>query len=297
MPDSPARPGPPIPPALAEAPAAENAAMPGHDTKRPSLRGPYGLPFPRARVTPRGQDRPAAPRQERPGPSWPEHPDTGHGRDSGTPTRRPGPALPRAMPGLEPSTAPIASPQRIVLIALVILLVTGALWADRGRHDPVAGYGVIPQPGAMSVAALESGLDVGNLAPNFRLLGANGEIVELSDLRGQPVLLHFWTTWCLDCAVELPVMQELAVQYGDDLQVIGVDVGEPAGRIDATAERYGARYPMLLDRDEEVSLAYGVTTYPATVIIDADGVVVSIQAGTVTPGEVRNQVEAVIGGG
>jgi len=201
------------------------------------------------------------------------------------------------LPGLRPTVAPIASPQRIVLVALVTLLVTGALWADRGRHDPVAGYGVIPQPGAMSVAALESGLDVGNLAPNFRLLDVDGEIVELSDLRGQPVLVHFWTTWCLDCAVDLPMMQELTVQYGDGLHVIGIDVGETAGRVDAAAERHGARYPMLLDRDEEVSRAYGVTTYPATVVIDPEGVVVSIQAGTATSDEVRNQVEAVIGGG
>jgi peroxiredoxin len=201
------------------------------------------------------------------------------------------------LPGLRPTVAPIASPQRIVLVALVTLLVTGALWADRDRHDPVAGYGVIPQPGAMSVAALESGLDVGNLAPNFRLLGVDGEIVELSSLRGRPVLVHFWTTWCLDCAVSLPMMQELSGRYGDGLHVLGIDVGESASRVETAAERHGAGYPMLLDRDESVAGSYGVTTYPATVVIDPEGVVVSIQAGTATSDEVRNQVEAVIGGG
>lgn len=195
------------------------------------------------------------------------------------------------MPDLGPTVAPVASPRRIVLITLVILLVTGALWADRGRHDPVAGYGVIPQPGAMSVAALESGLDAGDPAPNFRLLGADGDVVELSSLQGQPVLLHFWTTWCLECAVDLPMMQELSGRYGEDLQVIGIDIGEPAGRVDAAAKRHGARYPMLLDRDELVARAYGVSTYPATFVIDAEGVIVSTQAGAVTIEEVRNQVE------
>lgn len=200
------------------------------------------------------------------------------------------------MPDLRPPVAPSAGPQRIVLVALVILLVTGALWADRGRHHPVAGYGVIPQPGEAS-AVLESGLDAGDPALNFRLLDTDGEIVELSSLRGRPALIHFWTTWCLDCAVDLPVLQELAVQYGEGIEVIGIAVGEPAGRIEAAAGRHGARYRMLLDRDEEVSRAYGVTTYPVTYVIDADGVIVGIQVGPVAADELRNQVETVIGDG
>lgn len=180
----------------------------------------------------------------------------------------------------------------IVTISLVILLGAGALWADRGRHDPVAGYGPIPQPGEASVA-LESGLDAGDPAPNFRLLGTDGEIVELSSLRGQPVLLHFWTTWCLDCAAEIPVIQDLSEQNGEGLQVIGIDVGEPPGRVEKAADRHGATYPILLDRDETVAAAYGISTYPATITIDADGVVVGIQAGPVAADELRNQIELV----
>lgn len=272
MPDSPVRPGPPIPPSLADAPPVEDAA-------RPAARGPYGLPFPRARVTrPVPERRTPVPAQSGPA-------------TSGAPARRPGPVLPRTMPVHEPPTALVAGPHRIVLVALVIVLVSGALWLDRDRHQPMAGYGVIPQPGAASV--LESGLAVGDPAPNFRLLGADGEIVERSGLLGQPVLVHFWTTWCLDCAVELPAMQSLSDRYGDGLRVIGIDVGEPAGRVEAAAERHGARYPMLLDRDEEVSRAYGVTTYPATILIDAAGAIVSIHSEPVTAEELEDRIDAL----
>lgn len=260
MPDPPVRPGPPIPPAPAGALAAENV-------QRSAPRGPYGLPFPRPVTKPATPDSPATPRRS-----------TAHS--------------PEQTPALRTRRAPTGNERgsHIVPIVLVILLVAGALWADRGRHNPVAGYGPIPQPGTVLVVP-DSALDVGDLAPNFRLLDTAGEIVELSSLRGRPVLLHFWTTWCLECAVDLPVMQDLSGQYGEDLQVIGVDVGEPAGRVDAAAERHGARYPMLLDRDELVARAYGVSTYPATFVIDAEGVIVSTQAGAVTIEEVRNQVE------
>jgi len=182
--------------------------------------------------------------------------------------------------------------QWIVLTVLVAGLVAGAVWLDRDRHAPVAGYGPIPQPGA-TLATPGSSLAIGEPAPNFRLLDTEGNVVELSRRRGRPVLIHFWTTWCLDCAVDLPVLQDLSGHYGDYLQVLGIGVGEPAGRVEAAAGRHGANYTMLLDRDGSVAAAYGVTAYPVTVVIDAGGVVRAIHEGPVDIGGLQGQIEAL----
>lgn len=260
MPDSPARPGPPVPPSL--------AATPAETAGRSPARGPYGLPFPRARVTPAPPPERMVTFQARP-------------RRKVAHPQQPGPA---------PGTT--RAPGFLVII-LVIVLVAGALWADRNRHDPVAGYGPIPQPGMSSVSGPGPGLQVGDLAPNFRLLGTDGDIVELASLRGQPVLIHFWTTWCLDCAADLPLMQDLSARYGEAVQVIGIDAGEPAARVDESAERHGVTYQVLLDRDEAVAAAYGVSIYPTTILIDADGVLHSIQAGPVAIDEVETGIDAM----
>lgn len=279
MPDSPARPGPPLPPGLIDTPKPT-------PTERTAPRGPYGLPFPRPSVNPPRRNRPEAPRQDILVPQPPEEP-VGAGETPG----RPDPVRPPSPLAQATDTTTTG----IVRIALVVALVIGALWADRGRHEPVAGYGVIPQPGATAEAIPLAALAVGAQAPNFRLPGADGEIVELAGLRGQPTVLHFWTTWCLTCADDLPVMQDLA-ERSDDVQVLGIDVGEPAGRVSAAADRHGVTYPMALDRDESVARAFGVVDYPATILVGADGVITSIQAGPVTSDALREQVDALVGG-
>jgi len=292
MPDSTVRPGPPIPPSLAEGAIADDAATPVPAGAPAARRGPYGLPFPRLAVRSSAPAGSAAPERQ-PGNAVPSGtPVREAPRESGEPARRPGVAWPRS----GSTTAFVASPLRIVVIALVVTLVVGALWLDRDRHEPVAGYGVIPQSGETSALMGGSGLNAGDPAPNFRLLAADSEIVELASLRGQPVVLHFWTTWCLDCAAELPVLQDLSGRYGDRLHVIGIDVGETAGRVRTTAARNGARYPMLLDRDEEISRAYGVTTWPVTIMIDANGIVSGIQSGPFVAGELENQIDALVAG-
>jgi len=176
----------------------------------------------------------------------------------------------------------------LAVTGVVLVLVAGALWVDRDRHAPVAGYGIVPQPGASAVS-LAAGLEVGDVAPNFRLLAAAGEIVELAGLRGEPVVLHFTTTWCLECASQVPGLQQLA---DEGAQVLGIDVSESAGRVSAAADRAGATYPMLLDTDSEVAHHYGYWEYPVTVVLDAEGVIVAIHVGQVEVKEIAADLDA-----
>jgi peroxiredoxin len=248
MSQSPARPGPQIPPSLARTPVADETGTPRRRAAR------------------------------RPAPA----------RSSATAGKRA--AKPR-----QPAVRALLDPGRLGTIALVIALVAAAIWLDRDLGDPVAGYGIVPQPGASEVAVLQSALTVGDLVPNFRLLATDGEVVELAELRGQPVLVQFWTTWCLECTNGIPVLQQLSEGYANRVLVLGIDIGEGAGRVDRAASDHGGRYPMLLDADEEVSRHYGAYDLPVTIVIDADGVISSIESGPTTAGSLQERLDAALG--
>lgn len=225
----------------------------------------------------------------RPGPPGPP---ASHGRTAGS---APAVAIDlAATPRASYTTMPL-DVNRLGTIALLIALVTGALLLDHGRHEPVAGFGIIPQPGAAGIPASPSALAGGDPAPNFRLRNTEGDIVELTGLRGQPVLIHFWTTWCLECAVEIPTLRRHAEAHAGNLHVVGIDVGESAGRVEQAANALDATYPMLLDREMEVARYYGVQDYPATVTIDANGTIVSIEFGPVSAGDLDARVNALLG--
>jgi peroxiredoxin len=168
------------------------------------------------------------------------------------------------------------------------LLVAGAIWLDRDRPAPAGAYGIVPQPGAATVAA-PAPLEVGDMVPNFRLRSTDGTHVELASLRGQPVILTFWTTWCLACLDQLPAMQQVAGAHGD-VRALGIAVGEPSGRVSSAADDHGATFPMLLDSDKAVAHTYGYWDYPVTLVIDADGVITAIHSGPVSAEEMEADI-------
>ena len=73
---------------------------------------------------------------------------------------------------------------------------------------------------------------VGNLAPDFQLDNLDGKPVALSDLKGKPVLLNFWATWCPPCRDEMPYIQEIYDEWSDEgLVVLAINYGESASRV------------------------------------------------------------------
>jgi len=136
---------------------------------------------------------------------------------------------------------------------------------------------------------------IGRPAPAFSLATLTGETFDLGRLRGRPVVLNFWASWCLPCRDEAPLLTAAAADYqAQGLQVLGVVYQDSAENARAFMARYGQTYSGLLDPDGRTALDYGVFGIPETFFIDRGGVIVSKQTGPLDAASLRRQVEAIL---
>ena len=113
----------------------------------------------------------------------------------------------------------------------------------------------------------------GYRAPDFAFEDLEGNTVRLSELRGKPVLLNFWATWCPPCRKEIPDLQRFYEQYGDRITLLGIDWGEDVEEVKRFLERYGATYTNLLDKDGKFFVRYRLTGLPTSYWIDEEGII------------------------
>jgi cytochrome c biogenesis protein CcmG/thiol:disulfide interchange protein DsbE len=114
--------------------------------------------------------------------------------------------------------------------------------------------------------------ELGGPAPGFDLPGLEGrERVALADLRGRPVVLNFWASWCDPCKDEAPEFARVARKLGSGVRFIGVDMLDGREEARAFVKRYGIPYGAVRDARGVVAKRYGVTGVPETAFIDAGG--------------------------
>jgi len=122
----------------------------------------------------------------------------------------------------------------------------------------------------------------GGQAPDFALRDLDKEIVRLSEFRGKPIVLNFFASWCVPCLAELPLIQDAHLKAEEaGYVVLGVAVQDNRRALRSLSESMGLTFPMVLDGDNSVGIAYHVVGPPATFFIDENGKVVSVVAGTI----------------
>ena len=119
---------------------------------------------------------------------------------------------------------------------------------------------------------------IGKAAPDFTLHDLDGRTVHLSELRGKPVLLDFWATWCGYCREALPSIELLHRSLKDKLAVFGVDNEEPELAREYL-QKNGYTLPDLVDRKSQAVNLYHLVGWPTTVLIDRDGKVAFYEEG------------------
>jgi len=123
------------------------------------------------------------------------------------------------------------------------------------------------------------GLHVGQAAPDFTLPLLNGETVTLSELRGQPVILNFWATWCPPCVREMPDLQAVFDELDGAVHVLGVSCGEAPDTVSAFIDKNGYTYPIAYDADALLYRAYTLDFIPQTWVLNEEGIIIRYIAG------------------
>jgi cytochrome c biogenesis protein CcmG, thiol:disulfide interchange protein DsbE len=150
-----------------------------------------------------------------------------------------------------------------IFSAALLLLSLGWIYYSRTSPSPDAvQLNIAPQKGF--------------LAPDFETQTLTGETIRLSDLRGKPVILNLWASWCPPCREEMPALQRIYIEYKDKgLLVLGfhMTAQDSQGAAMNFVRENGLTFPTLLDLDGEVSRIYHVQALPTTFFISSDGVI------------------------
>jgi len=114
---------------------------------------------------------------------------------------------------------------------------------------------------------------VGGPAPAFKLKTVDGKILQLSDLKGQFVVLNFWATWCVPCIKEMPEFQKAHQSLNHKVKIIGINLAESKEKVDEYVKAHDLGFPIVLDDFGNVSQEYEVLHLPVTYFITPDGII------------------------
>ncbi|MEX2159684.1 MAG: TlpA disulfide reductase family protein [Dehalococcoidia bacterium] len=136
------------------------------------------------------------------------------------------------------------------------------------------------------------------MARDFLAYSPDGEAVRLSDLRGTPTIVNFWSTWCSSCVAELPDLRDLQADLGSErLSVLAVNVGENSGRARSFLDSLGASSLRVgMDPTLVVADAYGVRGMPQSVFIDSEGIIRAVYVGQLTEEALREYLASATRG-
>ncbi len=111
----------------------------------------------------------------------------------------------------------------------------------------------------------------GSLLPEFTLSDQTGKELRLSSLKGKPLLINLWATWCAPCIAELPMLEKLAASGKVRVLTVSQDMGQP-GKVGAFLKDRGFKtLEPWLDPRNDLSFHYGTGTLPTTIYYNAEG--------------------------
>ncbi len=113
------------------------------------------------------------------------------------------------------------------------------------------------------------------LPVEIRLNDLNGRPVSLSDFRGKIVFLNFWTTWCYDCRIEMPVMEKLHQKFKNkNFAMVTINLQESVSQVKQFFKDYKLTFTALLDSDGEVGAHFRITAIPTSFILNKEGIII-----------------------
>ncbi len=154
-----------------------------------------------------------------------------------------------------------------------------------------------------SQPALQSGVPSGAMPkegeaiPDFTLSTLDGRQVRLADLRGSPVLINFWATWCGPCKQEMPLIVE---QYnwnkGRGLRVLAIDTlaNDNVDDMRAFAKQFNMNFDVLVDKTDAVAGGWNVMGLPTSFFVKSDGTVAKVHVGQMTADQLKEYMQLIL---
>ena len=183
--------------------------------------------------------------------------------------------------------------QRAILltISLVCLVAALALIAAAGLPSRAAFSG-FTLPGERPFAP-----EIDALAPPFRGLSLDGAAVDLLRLRGAPVLINFWATWCEPCKIEMPAIEAVYQRYRDQgLRVLAVNLSEPADAAAKWTSALDLHVDVVLDPGGAIASLYRLRGQPSTYVVAPTGVITQIFYGPTTEAALASALQPFVSG-
>ncbi len=183
----------------------------------------------------------------------------------------------------------------IVAAGAVILFVAVTLIA-RGSDD--VDSVVLDQPGVYQEPGIAVNEDLaGSRLSQAVLETADGTAITVDDLlsRGRPVLINLWYSTCQPCKREMPALQAAFAEFGDRIDFIGINPQDSAATMTSFANEVGVGYELFRDPNGSFTVANGIATYPTTLLVSRDGLVIDQIAGELSSDEIRDAVSILLG--
>ncbi len=130
---------------------------------------------------------------------------------------------------------------------------------------------------------------VGNRAPTFSLKALDGSTVTSDSLKGNPVVLNFWATWCQPCLSEIPELKQLAST--SKVKIVGIALDEDGVKtIKPFVEKNGINYPVLVG-DQEIFQRFNGVGIPYTLVLDSSQRIIKIYRGPTTKAAIEQDLK------
>lgn len=173
----------------------------------------------------------------------------------------------------------------VVGAAVVVGLLLASLGADDGAGPATSSSPALRAADVDGLPSTVAELPVTDAA-GFRQL--------LDDLRGTPVVVSLWASWCEPCTREMPRLAE-AARSNPDVQFLGVDTLDSRDGAERFIERFDVPFPSLFDPDAAIRTDLGGSGLPITVFIDAAGEQVAMVVGELSQADLDEQLTAIAG--
>ncbi|PZC50471.1 MAG: cytochrome c biogenesis protein CcmG, thiol:disulfide interchange protein DsbE [Chloroflexi bacterium] len=184
-------------------------------------------------------------------------------------------------------TLRLESASLIVALAATISLIALMVWALAQTGGNPGGLGINNQSGEIDIEA--------GMAPLIALPEIDGRFIDISEFKGQIVMVDFWSSWCPPCVAEASDLTSTYELYkSKDVAFVGIAIWDEESKIRRHMNTFAVNYPNAIDFQGKVAIAYGVRGIPEKFFLDRKGNIVKKYVGPISSETLSDILDGLI---